>query len=355
MSNPVARAVLLVVGLVTALSLTTGCSTSDNSTAGRAGHVTATLTDLDPAPITAVATPTLPVTVRGADGATVTVSDVNRIVAVDLYGTLAQTVYALGLGDHLVGRSASAAFPAVRGVPDVTPGGVTMNIEAVLALHPSVLLTETGAGTPATFAQLRAAGIPIVFFDSTRTVAGVGTQIQTVADALGVHDLGAALAQRTTAEVAAATSGLVAPNPELKIAFLYLRGTAITMLAGPGSGADSLIEALGARNVGTTAGLTQQFVPVTSEAMVAAAPDVLLVMSYGLASIGGVDGLRALPGVAQTPAGGDGRVVDMADSVLLSFGPNTGRVLAALRTAIYGPPATTPALTPTAPATPTTR
>lgn len=98
-----------------------------------------------------------------------------------------------------------------------------------------------------------------------------------------------------------------------------------------------MIEALGATDAGTASGITQQFVPITSEALIAAAPDALLMMTDGLASIGGIDGLEKVPGIAQTPAGKNKRVVDMEDGVLLSFGPNTGRVMAALAEAIYEP------------------
>ncbi|MBD0322097.1 MAG: ABC transporter substrate-binding protein, partial [Aldersonia sp.] len=183
--------------------------------------------------------------------------------------------------------------------------------------------------------QLRAAGVPVVYFDPSRTLAGVSPQIEAVAAALGVPDQGKALAQRTQNEIDAASDAVPEQQAPLRIAFVYLRGTAIAFLAGPGSGADSLIQALGAIDAGTDSGLTQQFVPVTSEAMIAAAPDVLLTMTDGLQSIGGVEGLQKIPGIAQTPAGKNQRVVDMADSVLLSFGPNTGRVLAALGQAVY--------------------
>ena len=47
------------------------------------------------------------------------------------------------------------------------------------------------------------------------------------------------------------------------------------------------------------------------------------------------DGLAALPGVEQTPAGKYRNIIDMDDSVLLSFGPDTGKVLAALSDALY--------------------
>jgi iron complex transport system substrate-binding protein len=54
-------------------------------------------------------------------------------------------------------------------------------------------------------------------------------------------------------------------------------------------------------------------------------------MTEGLASVGGIDGLRALPGVAQTPAGESGRVIAVDDTVLLSFGARTGALIENLR------------------------
>ena len=46
-------------------------------------------------------------------------------------------------------------------------------------------------------------------------------------------------------------------------------------------------------------------------------------MIAGLESVGGVSGLVELPGVAQTSAGKNRRVVAVDDSLLLSFGPRT--------------------------------
>lgn len=324
-------------GLALALVLL-GCSTPANSSKGAGtGSSTATVADADPRPVTGNAVSALPVTVRSFDGPDVTITDTRRIVAADRYGTLAQTVFGLGLGDRLVGRSTSAAFPAAKNIPNVTPTGNTLNTEAILALNPTVVLTDTSIGPKAVQDQLRAAGTAVVYFDPQRTLAAVAPQIGAVAAALGVPQQGTELADRTQAEIEAAKSRVPAGREPLRIAFLYMRGPAITMIAGPGSGADALIEALGATDAGTDSGLTQQFSPITSEALIAAAPDVFLMMTDGLASIGGPEGLEKIPGVAQTPAGKNKRVVDMADSTLLSFGPNTGAVIEALTDAIYPP------------------
>lgn len=301
------------------------------------GPRTAEISDPDPEPIESAPTPSLPATVRSFDGVDVTITDTSRIVAADQYGTLTTTVYALGLGDNLVGRDTSASFPAVADVTDVTPTGHSLSAEGILALDPTVVLTDTSIGPRGVQDQLRAAGIAVVYFDPTRSMDGVAGQIESVAAALGVPEQGDRLAERTMSEIAAARALAPTDGEPLKIAFLYMRGSAIKMLAGPGSGADALVEALGATDAGTASGVTQQFVAITSEALIAAAPDVILMMTGGLESIGGIAGLEQVPGIAQTPAGQSERVVDMADGVVLSFGPNTGKVLDALARAVYDP------------------
>jgi iron complex transport system substrate-binding protein len=63
---------------------------------------------------------------------------------------------------------------------------------------------------------------------------------------------------------------------------------------------------------------------------------VLLLLSAGLASVGGEAGLLKLPGVAQTPAGANKRIVALDDQYLLGLGPRTGAALAELVTELHG-------------------
>ncbi|MBB5787611.1 iron complex transport system substrate-binding protein [Jiangella mangrovi] len=288
-------------------------------------------------PVADDVTPALPVTVHSCDGETVVIDDASRILAVDLYGTLAEIVFSLGLGDRVVGRDASTGFPQAADLPLVTPGGHDMNAEAILELDPTVVLTDASVGPPEVQQQLRDAGIPVVFFDDARDLDRIPSQIRAVAGALGVPEAGEQLVERTSGEIADALALAPAGADPLRIAFLYTRGGMVQLLAGPGSGADAMIRSIGAVDVGTDIGLDRPFTQITSEALIEAAPDVIIMMTKGLESIGGVDGMLKLPGVAQTPAGEKLRVVDMADSVLLSFGPRTGRTIEALAHAVYQP------------------
>lgn len=156
----------------------------------------------------------------------------------------------------------------------------------------------------------------------------------------GVTDAGVRLGERVQGEIdsALATIAEVAPSdPEQKVgmAFLYVRGTAgVFFILGDGTGADELITALGGRDLASEGGASGT-IPANAEALVRTNPDLIPTMTGGVESTGGTEGFFARPGVAQTRAGANQRVVDMADGQILSFGPNSAAVLLSFATAIY--------------------
>lgn len=289
--------------------------------------------------------PRLPVTITDAQGTKVTVRDASRVLALDVYGTLARTVFELGLGDHVVGRDISTQFAEAADLPLVTQNGHDLAAEAILELDPTVILTDTSLGPWNVVLQMRDAGIPVVVVDSHRGLDNVAELTTQVATALGVPEAGDALVARTGAEVdrVRAAIGDVAPAEEtdrLRTLFLYVRGqSGVYYLFGEDSGADGLIDALGLYDVAEEIDW-DGMKPVTDEAIVAAQPDLVLMMSGGLDSVDGVAGLlERLPALANTPAGERERFVDMEDSQILGFGPRTADVLNALAVAIYAPEA----------------
>lgn len=295
-------------------------------------------------PITAGAQ-ALPATVVDAQGTAVTVSDTSRILTLDIYGSLSRIVFELGLGDSVVARDTSSGFPEAADLPVVTENGHDLNAEAILDAAPTVILTDTSLGPWDTILQMRDAGIPVVVVDSHRSLESVGALIEQVAGALGVRERGAALAGRTTTQIEAKIAQIAEvapadPAARLRMMFLYVRGqSGVYYLFGEESGADSLIEALGGIDVAGEIGW-QGMRPVTDEALVDANPDLLIMMTKGLESVDGVDGLvEHLPAVAQTDAGRHRRIVDMSDTTVLSFGPAAASVLDALAVAIYAPEA----------------
>lgn len=285
-------------------------------------------------------TPSLPITITDAQGTEVTVENVDRILALDLYGTLAQTVIALGLGDRLVGRVTSSTEASLQDLPLVTENGHDLNAEAIIALAPSIILMDTTNGPLEVTEQLRSAGMTVVHCDPKRSMDKIVPQIQFVADALGVSDAGRQLSERVQAEIdsALATIKEVAPSDEaqkVSLAFLYVRGTAgVFFILGEGSGADDLMSALGGIDAASVSG-AKGTTPATSEALVMLNPDVILTMTAGIESTGGIEGFIARPGVGETTAGKNQRIIDMSDGQILSFGPNYAAVLLSLAHAVY--------------------
>jgi iron complex transport system substrate-binding protein len=340
--SPVAVASAVVPG--GSPSVTPGSSTATPSATGTAtdpaagcGPSTAVVDVSTIDAITPPPTPVLPVTVHSADGRDVAVTDVSRILPVNLYGSIAEIVFSLGLGANVVGRDIATTFDAAKDLPLVTTAGIDLSAEAILALNPSVVLADDSIGPPEVLQQLRDAGIPVVMLPALQTLDGVSDHIRATADALGVSDAGDQLVTRVEQQIADATSGIALPATPLSIAFLYIRGPAgIYLITGAGAGPDAMIGAIGAIDAGAQLGITG-FKPITSEALIGAAPDVIVIFTDSLKSVGGIDGLLKLPGIAQTPAGEHRRIVDMDDGVLLNFGTRTGTAIKALAKAVYQP------------------
>jgi iron complex transport system substrate-binding protein len=275
------------------------------------------------------AAPVLPVTVTGADGVEVTVDDTSRIIPVN--GDIAEVVFALGLGDDVVATDLSATYPPEADALPEIGYQRTLLAEQILGLEPTVVVANTDAGPPEVLDQLRDADVAVVVVDYPHDLTGPAAKIRLVAQALGVPARGEALAREVDATIAAATDQAAerveaAGGEPLRAAFLYLRGTNVQQVGGRGSGVDALLEAAGVVDVGVELGV-DEFQPLTDESLLEAAPDVLVVTTTGLESVGGVDGLVEVPAVAGTPAGRDRRVIALDDQLLLGLGPRAGDAL----------------------------
>lgn len=250
---------------------------------------------------------------------------------VSLASGVGETIAALGVSDRVVGRDESSDVPSIDAAEVVTKAHAT-NAEKVLALKPDLVVVDDATSPPEALDQIRAAGVTVVSVPEAWTLTDIAARTRAVAEAVGASSTAA----DTVIAEATGTVGPASPSPTAggpRVAFMYLRGTAaVYLVGGQGSGADAMIAAAGGTDTGAAAGL-DAFVPLTAEALAAMNPDVILVMTKGLESVGGVDGLVQLPGVAQTSAGQNRRVVAVDDTLLLSFGPRTGELTKALSAA----------------------
>jgi len=309
------------------------------------GPTTAVLADRRIKPVSHDPKQSLPTSVRSqqGDGQDVQVTDTSRVVTFDIAGSIAATVWGLGFGETLVGRDVAADFPGTEKVPVVTRDGHSINVEAVLELEPTLVITDGSIGPRDVVDQLRDAGVTLVYVDNDASFAGAAELARDVAAVYGAPAVGNRLAQRITDDVdktRVAVTQLRGSGAQLRMVFLYLRGSAgVYYILGKESGASDLIEALGGHDVAAEQGWADS-VPMTDESLVAADPDLVLVMTDGIKSVGGLDRLLTdRPALKLTAAGRNQRFIDMADSDVLSFGPRAAGVLDALARAVYAPEA----------------
>jgi iron complex transport system substrate-binding protein len=247
------------------------------------------------------------------DGGT---SSATRVIA--LANGSAEILVSLGLKPILIGRDIASTEEVLLDIPIVTSGHQVV-AENILKLNPDLVLIDDATGPLAAIKTLRENGIKIVQVRQAWTLSDINLKIADIAGAVGAIPAGAALSEKINQSL----SEVKKADRKARIAFLYLRGgNSIYLLGGKGSGADSLITAINSVDAGAEFS-KDPFTPVSAEVLAELNPDVILVMSKGLASVGGVAGLKALPGVAQTTAGKKGRILAVDDSLLLSFGPRT--------------------------------
>jgi len=259
------------------------------------------------------------VTVIDAYGEEVVIEDTSRIITMG--GSVTEIVFALGAGDQVVARDSSSLYPqAVNELEEV--GYVrTLSAEPILSLDPTLIITIEDAGPPEALEQLEASGVTILVVPSADSIDGVVTKVETVAQALGLEEAGAEIIATIESDYAAAQELQTEMTTTPRVLFIYARGPGALSVAGTNTSAATMIELSGGENAVTE---FEGFQPLTAESVVTAAPDVILLMTRGLESLGGVEGLLEQPGIGQTPAGENRRVVAMDDLYLLGFSTRTG-------------------------------
>ena len=251
---------------------------------------------------------------------------VSRVVV--LANGVAEIIQSLNAQSIIVGRDISSTEDSLADIPIVTSGHQVLP-EKVIALKPDLVLIDASTGPKAAIETIKSAGITVIETPESWSIKDLPIKVRAVGRAIGAQGQAEELIQQLNDSL---NASVVKNSP--RVAFLYLRGTSsVYLIGGAGSGADSLLAAIGATDVGAQT-LDRPFNTLTAESLAELNPDVILVMSKGLQSVGGIDGLLKLPGVAQTRAGKNSAVIDVDDSLLLSFGPRTPSLVDALAKAI---------------------
>jgi iron complex transport system substrate-binding protein len=236
---------------------------------------------------------------------------------------LTETVCALGDGDQIIASDRTSLYPAhIQQLPSIGyRGGI--NAEGIISLKPTLIIAEKDYVEDAVLEQLGASGIKLLIIDHKPEIGDTKKFIIQIATALKREAEGKKLIAKIDSDVAEANALLKKTTSHPKVICIYNRGTATVSMAGKNTFGNIL------SYVGATSAVAniEGYKPLNTESLIAANPDYLLLVSSGLESIGGIDGMLKVPGVAQTTAGMKRQIVAVESLKLTNFGPRVGEAI----------------------------
>lgn len=256
---------------------------------------------------------------------------------ISLSGFLTEVLHELGHAEHLVGRDVTSTYP--KALVDKLPnlGHVTqLNTEAILELKPShIFVEEKQTKQSEVFDQLKNAGIKLVVVPTSTYFSNSIKATNLIKEHLSTDPKRIeSLTTKIDADSLQLTSVFSKYNESPSVLFIYARGAGRLMVGGKNTSAAAIIEKAGGRNAIQS---FDDFKALTPEALVEAAPDVILMFESGLASLDGKKGLEQITGIPQTPAYKNDRIISMDGHYLTSFGTRSGQAALELAQKIHNP------------------
>jgi len=208
-------------------------------------------------------------TVTDEVGRTVLVpAEVRRIVT--LAPNLTEIIYALGLEDRLAGDTTYCDTPPAAKAKPHVGSPVSPSLEAIVALHPDLVLATTSINRVATADALDRLGIP-VYTSDPHTVRGVLESITHMAGLMGAAAEGAALVAQMQARLDALHARLK-DQPPVAVLFVVWEDPLVT--TGQNTFIADALRWAGARSVIES---KQNYPHVTFEEVVRLKPDYIIV------------------------------------------------------------------------------
>jgi len=258
-----------------------------------------------------------------------TTAATERIVS--LGAGVTETLYAVGAGDRIVGVDSSSRWPLrAQKLPQVGYHR-TLGAEGILALNPTRVLGTTQAGPPEALEKIRSAKVPVTLLPEATSLESALSLMQSVADDAGKSDEGRALIASIRKQLERLRDQLPTGERPRVLMVLSAHGGS-PLAAGRDTAADLMIALAGGINAGNE---FTGFKPLSAEAVIKLAPQVIAVPDHALPMLGGRDAVLKLPGFADTPAGREQRLVVMDSLLLLGLGPRLADAATELALAIH--------------------
>ncbi|HEC8329826.1 MULTISPECIES: heme/hemin ABC transporter substrate-binding protein [Providencia] len=246
---------------------------------------------------------------------------------VTLGGDVTEIVYELGAQDQLVARDSTSLHPEqATKLPDV--GYMRMlNAEGVLSMRPTLVLASELAKPSMALTQIEKSGVKIIKVTGKPSLEAIPEKITTIATAVNKPEQGKQLVDKFNQSLSQVNTAPI----DKKVLFIMSHGGVLPLAAGKKTAVDSMITAIGAKNAMAN---FDSYRPLSSEGLLSSQPDLIVFTEEGIKSLGGVDRVWNLPGIAMTPAGKNKALAVVDDVGMLTFSLGTPKVMQQLREAL---------------------
>lgn len=208
-----------------------------------------------------------------------------------------------------------------------------LSIEPILELNPSHVLMAASAGPASVKKQLsEQSNIKTLTFHDIISLEMYVKQLHEIARAFSKNEKATELSKQLKSDYKAQLDVVSKQVSKKRALFIYARGTSLLFAAGTKTIADDMMQYIGVENAVTS---FEGFKSLTPEAVIAANPDIILMLQSGSESLGGLAGIFKLPGVAETVAGKNKAVVLVDNLHFLSLNSQTLAELKRLNKVVY--------------------
>jgi len=235
---------------------------------------------------------------------------------VSLSGAISEIIVGFGYESQIVATDITSNFPkSLNKLPKVGHNR-SIQAEGVLAQNPDVVVGIGKDLNPKVVQQIKLSGVKVVLFNHEYSIKGTKNLIKSIKDSLNFETQNDSL----NIVIDQSISELQAFKNPPKVLFIYARGAGTVLVAGKNTQMEKMISIAGGQNAVND---FDSFKPLTAEAIVSANPDVILMFTSGAQSLNGV--FDNVPGIMQTNAGKNSRIITMDGQYLSGFGPRVGK------------------------------
>jgi iron complex transport system substrate-binding protein len=269
-------------------------------------------------------------TVTDAGGRQVKIADTSRILSIG--GDVTEILYALNAQSRIIAVDSTSQFPtdALKDKPNV--GYLrALAAEGVLSTNPTVIIAAHDAGPPPVVAALKASSIPYVEVPDDKSPEGVAAKIRFIASVIGEAAAGEVIAKEVENDFAVLAEQRAKITKPLRGLFILTVQNGRATIAGAKTSADAMFKLAGAENAASG---TEGFKPMTDEAGVEIAPDVIITMKHSSSAFRS-DAVFGVKGLESSPAVKDKRVYEMDALYLLGFTPRSAKAARELMGKLY--------------------